>query len=196
MSRIASTQNLALYDTCPIGAIIAFPAAAVPNGWLECNGQAVSRTGYVELFALISTAYGTGDGSSTFNLPDYRGVFLRGKDNGKGYDAGRGMGTPQDDDLKAHTHTFDTRTIDSITGQANNATGAVSTGAVSVRVTNSAGGTETRPKNVSVVFCIKAKNIVITALSTVSTYAALTHTTHQGEAVNFSGNGTKNLRTA
>lgn len=50
---------------------------------------------------------------------------------------------------------------------------------------------ETRPKNVSVVFCIKAQNIVITALSTVSTYAALTHTTHQGEAVSFGANGYK-----
>ncbi len=48
------------------------------SGWLLCNGQAVSRTTYSALFALIGTKFGSGDGSKTFNLPDYRGKFLRG----------------------------------------------------------------------------------------------------------------------
>ena len=190
MSRLASTQNFALYDTCPIGAIIAFPAAAVPNGWLECNGQAISRANYTELFALISTTYGTGDGSSTFNLPDYRGVFLRGKDNGKGYDAGRALGTFQDQDVQPHLHPVTYIAALAGTGSGQGNIGTANQATIGTSTQNST-GTETRPKNVSVVFCIKARNIIVTNLSTVSTYAALTHTTHQGEAVSFTSIGYK-----
>jgi microcystin-dependent protein len=51
-------------------------------GWLKCNGAAVSRSTYAVLFAAIGTLYGAGDGTTTFNLPDYRGEFLRGLDDG------------------------------------------------------------------------------------------------------------------
>ena len=72
----------------PPGTVIAYAAdasgtnGAAPAGWLLCNGQAVSRTAYSELFGLIGTRYGTGNGSTTFNVPDYRGYFLRGQDDG------------------------------------------------------------------------------------------------------------------
>lgn len=56
------------------------------TGYLYCNGDAVSRTTYAALFAAIGTSHGTGNGTTTFNLPDYRGTFLRGQDNGKGLD--------------------------------------------------------------------------------------------------------------
>ena len=71
---------------------------------MECNGAAVSRTTYAALFAVIGTAYGAGNGSSTFNLPDLRGEFIRGFDNGKGTDSGRSIATSQGELTKAHNH--------------------------------------------------------------------------------------------
>lgn len=67
-----------LYADAPIGAINAYGGATAPNGWLLCQGQAISRTDYAELFAVIGTAYGSGDGSTTFNVPDFRDKFLEG----------------------------------------------------------------------------------------------------------------------
>jgi microcystin-dependent protein len=62
----------------PIGSVMPWTTAVAPVGYLLCNGAAVSRTTYSDLFNIIGEDYGVGDGSSTFNLPDYRGVFLRG----------------------------------------------------------------------------------------------------------------------
>ena len=67
-----------LWADAPIGAINAYGGATAPNGWLLCHGQAISRTDYAELFAVIGTAYGSGDGSTTFNVPDIRNKFLEG----------------------------------------------------------------------------------------------------------------------
>lgn len=69
-----------LGDTLPLGTMIEYPSDTMPMNWLLCNGQAVSRTDYTELFAVISTLYGAGDGSTTFNLPDMRGRVAVGKD--------------------------------------------------------------------------------------------------------------------
>lgn len=66
----------------PPGTVLAFPSTFIPFGFLYCDGSAVSRTTYWELFASIGTIYGAGDGSTTFNLPDFRGVFLRGYQEG------------------------------------------------------------------------------------------------------------------
>lgn len=60
----------------PVGAITAYAAATAPAGWLLCDGSAVSRTTYAALFAVIGTAYGPGDGSTTFNLPNYSSAKL------------------------------------------------------------------------------------------------------------------------
>lgn len=65
----------------PPGVIAPYIAETAPSGWLLCDGAAVSRTTYATLFALISTNFGNGDGTTTFNLPDMRGRFLRGKIN-------------------------------------------------------------------------------------------------------------------
>lgn len=74
----------------PIGGQMAFGGTTIPNGWLLCFGQQVSRTTYALLFAQIGTAYGTGNGTTTFNLPDKRGRVSAGKDNmGGGPPAGR-----------------------------------------------------------------------------------------------------------
>ena len=73
----------------PPGAIQGFAMPAAPAGWLEAGGQAVSRTAYAALFAAFGTLYGVGDGSTTFNIPDYRGRVLIGKDDMGGTAADR-----------------------------------------------------------------------------------------------------------
>lgn len=81
------------FGVMPIGTVIAYggdatanAASLVAQGWLFCDGSAVSRTDYPSLFDAIGTLHGGGDGSTTFNLPDHRGRFLRGTDHGAGRD--------------------------------------------------------------------------------------------------------------
>lgn len=71
-----------------------------PTGWLKANGAAVSRKAYANLFAAIGTIYGAGDGFNTFNLPDLRGEFVRGWDDGRGIDSGRAFGSRQTDAIE------------------------------------------------------------------------------------------------
>jgi microcystin-dependent protein len=66
----------------PPGTVVAFAGPVVPTGWLLCDGSPVSRTTYAGLFSAVGTVSGSGDGATTFNLPDYRGMFLRGVDTG------------------------------------------------------------------------------------------------------------------
>lgn len=86
MTTPAATTS---FDPIPPGAIVAFAGAIAPAGWLLCDGSAVSRTTFAALFAAISTAYGPGDGSTTFNLPDLRGRTTVGKDDLGGSAANR-----------------------------------------------------------------------------------------------------------
>lgn len=79
----------------PAGAVAYFAMSAAPSGWLKANGAAVSRTVYAALFAAIGTTFGVGDGATTFMLPDLRGEFLRGWDDGRGVDTGRVFGSAQ-----------------------------------------------------------------------------------------------------
>lgn len=73
----------------PVGSVTAFAGSTAPSGWLLCAGQAVSRSEYAGLFSVVSTTYGTGDGSTTFNLPDLRGRVPAGLDNMNGTAASR-----------------------------------------------------------------------------------------------------------
>ncbi|RWY01096.1 phage tail protein, partial [Pseudomonas aeruginosa] len=98
------TGNLNPQAIVPAGAVMAFAMNGAPAGYLKANGAAVSRTTYAALFAVLGTYYGAGDGSTTFNLPDYRGEFLRGLDDGRGLDLGRLLGTLQTSQNLAHTH--------------------------------------------------------------------------------------------
>ena len=99
-----------LYADAPIGAILAFGGSSAPAGWLLCQGQAVSRTTYAALFAAIGTAYGAGDGSTTFNLPDPREAALVGAGTNV-LNAGSiaahnavNLGAFQDDQFQSHAH--------------------------------------------------------------------------------------------
>ena len=76
-----------------------------PFGWLKCNGDTVSRIDYSGLFAVIGTRFGAGNGSTTFQLPDLRGEFVRGWDDGRGVDVGRELGSAQGSQNVVHTHT-------------------------------------------------------------------------------------------
>ena len=112
----------------PTGAIFALPNDAatnqtgyqnngIPNGYLECAGQAVSRNTYAVLFAVLGTKYGAGNGTTTFNLPDLRGEFIRGYDHGRGVDAGRPIGGTQAAANHAHFHSVSgTTSHKSLTG--------------------------------------------------------------------------------
>lgn len=70
----------------PAGVIVAFGGQVAPSGWLLCDGRLVSRSKYKDLFLAIGTAHGAGNGRTTFALPDHRGRFLRGVDNGASND--------------------------------------------------------------------------------------------------------------
>jgi microcystin-dependent protein len=139
----------------PAGSVVQFARNTAPTGWLKANGAAVSRTDYAALFSAIGTTFGAGNGSTTFNLPDLRGEFMRGWDDGRGVDSSRVFGSAQADELKSHTHT---------TVEANQATSPafsgvnymmMTNGTANIRQVNATGGTETRPRNIALLVCIK-----------------------------------------
>lgn len=84
-----NTFSPSLGVTAPVGTVMDYGGATAPTGWLLCTGQAVSRTTYTALFQVIGTAYGVGNGSTTFNIPDARGRFRLSPDNMGGTTAGR-----------------------------------------------------------------------------------------------------------
>lgn len=148
-----------------VGMLADFPSAVLKAGWLKCNGAAVSRTTYAALFAYIGTAYGAGDGVTTFNLPDYRGEFRRSWDDGRGLDTGRVIGSVQTDLTKAHSHEMGNVWVGggaelNINGAENYTYSRTSGGGGSDRNlytsrTSTSVGTETRPRNMAVMTCIK-----------------------------------------
>lgn len=86
------------------GFIGTFATEKIPSGWLLCDGKEYSRKNYANLFAVLRETWGKGDGQTTFNVPDLRGMFLRGLDSGKEIDKGRLLGSRQEESFKSHTH--------------------------------------------------------------------------------------------
>lgn len=148
--------NLGVYSTSqsdelfPVGSVVALARSTAPTGYLKANGALVSRTTYATLFTAIGTTWGVGDGSTTFALPDLRGEFIRGWDDGRGIDAGRVFGSLQLDEFKSHTHT-----VTAQIGTAGGAPQSSGSGTVNPYTTNATGGAETRPRNVALLYCIK-----------------------------------------
>ena len=139
----------------PAGAVLPFAMTTPPTGWLLCNGALVSRTSYATLFAAIGTTFGAGDLSTTFGLPDLRGEFVRGWDDGAGVDTGRIFGSTQTDAFAAHTHTTTITPTDRTgTGSDVGNGGGVSEAPLNI-ISSSVGGGETRPKNIALLYCIK-----------------------------------------
>ena len=167
----------------PSGAVFCIAVASVPSGYLECNGAAVSRTTFAALFAIIGTQYGSGNGSTTFNVPDLRGEFVRGFDNGKGTDSGRSIATSQSDQNKQHNHSASSSVNDSghvhattfdnkkyFPGGGSTSIGfggaggypadiftmsSATTGISVSTTTSNDGGGETRPRNIAMMYVIK-----------------------------------------
>ncbi|AXK52364.1 hypothetical protein DWF74_02980 [Pseudomonas protegens] len=147
----------------PVGAMVPFPKGTVPAGFLEVDGSVQSVATYPDLAAYLGTTFNKGDeGAGNFRLPESRGEFLRGWDHGRGVDVGRALGSWQDSDNKAHTH-------GSTAGAAwkflsSDATGGAGlSGGSGSRVTytadiTSSGGSEARPRNLAVMWCMKAWN--------------------------------------
>tara|TARA_E500000318_G_scaffold53611_1_gene49894 strand:- start:279 stop:779 length:501 start_codon:yes stop_codon:yes gene_type:complete len=137
----------------PIASIHAFATQTVPDGYLICDGSAVSRTEYSDLFDALGTVWGEADGSTTFNIPDLRGEFLRGFDAGRGADAGRVFASGQLDEFKEHVHEIG---VLSEVGQLGSNLTVLREAGVAGDNTLPAGGNETRPRNVAVTYAIKA----------------------------------------
>ena len=95
----------ALPQAVPTGSVHLMATTTAPSGYLKCNGAAVSRTDEAALFAIIGTTWGEGDGSSTFNLPDLRGEFVRGWADDGSVDSSRSFASSQSDQNKQHNHT-------------------------------------------------------------------------------------------
>lgn len=88
-------------EETPLGEICAWPSDSTPDGFLECDGSAISRTTYYDLFNIIGIQFGEGDASTTFNLPDLRGFVIRGQDSGSGVDEGAASRTDRGDGASA-----------------------------------------------------------------------------------------------
>ncbi|MEN0045501.1 MAG: tail fiber protein [Bacteroidota bacterium] len=168
----------------PVGTINAFGGAAAPEGWLVCDGSAVRRDLYADLFVVIGTNWGAGDGSTTFNLPDLRGQFLRGVSGSSSEDpnrnnrtakysggnTGNNTGSYQSDEFRSHNHTYNDIFFSQGINSIPNGISSTSVpqdfgtrgepdfnnvGAQFLRTSSSRGGSETRPKNAYVNYIIK-----------------------------------------
>ena len=89
IQTLAEDVDTALFAAIPIGMITPYAGSSSPTGWLLCYGQEISRSTYAGLYAVVGDTYGSGDGSTTFNVPDLRGRTPAGLDNLGGSDAGR-----------------------------------------------------------------------------------------------------------
>jgi phage-related tail fiber protein len=159
------------------GSVTFFATSSAPAGWLKANGAAVSRTTYAALFSAIGTTFGVGDGSTTFNLPDLRGEFMRGWDDGRGVDSGRAFGSAQLDQMQRLTGTLETNisayggsvaASGMVQGNGGNAANRVggsspssstlynidSATSPNARVSSTTSG-ETRARNIALLACIK-----------------------------------------
>lgn len=171
LTASSGVPSWAAQVTLPPGMIVPYAGTAAPSGWLSCNGSAVSRTTYAALFAAIGTTYGAGDGSTTFNLPNTQGVFLRGSGSQiiGGVTYSGAQGTTQGDQIQGHKHNA---------SDGSNWVGSAFNGSVvsgysasvttptdkqmqtSSPITDGVNGTprtgsETRPANISVLYIIK-----------------------------------------
>jgi len=151
----AARNNLNLSDLT--GAIMPFSFSTPPNGWLECNGAEISRAAYEKLFRKIGTIYGSGNGVSTFNIPDLRGEFIRGWDHGRGVDGGRNLGSFQADEIRSHNHQLQNvkSMDDSNSGGHEGFVDGDNYYAIRNYAVSNTGGNETRPRNIAMTYCIR-----------------------------------------
>ena len=155
----------ALLQLDPPGKIMLYAGINTPSGYIYCDGREVSRTTYADLFAAIGTTYGDGNGTTTFNVPDLRGEFVRGWDDGRGVDPGRVFGSFQEDAFQGHKHAGVSvySTAGDGDGVDSNNEGYGNTNIVNIQNGYATDGTngeprvadETRPRNIALKFYIK-----------------------------------------
>ncbi|WP_233164411.1 tail fiber protein [Chromobacterium sp. ASV23] len=143
----------AVTAAAPPGQVAHFAMSTPPAGWVKCDGSLLLRTSYPALFAAIGTTFGAGDGKTTFGVPDLRGEFVRGWCDGRNVDAGRPFGSAQADMLIVHSHSY--YTVGAAEGGIPTATPSAASKAMAPAQTNEAGGSETRPRNIALLACIK-----------------------------------------
>lgn len=153
------------------GTVFFVAGSSAPAKSLKANGAAVSRSVYAALFSAIGTTYGDGNGSTTFNLPDLRGEFIRCFDDDRGVDAGRQLGSTQDDGMRSHRHlngyadeAYALGDSSHVYGETKEdmpglAEGRAMTGNSGITnavqgYTSYTGGSETKPRNIALLACI------------------------------------------
>jgi microcystin-dependent protein len=157
----------------PAGTILPFGASTAPDGFLACDGSAVSRATYADLFAVIGETWGVGDGSTTFNVPNLAGAFLRGTGTGTinaRNKVGPSVGAFQEDQMQGHYHQFRVNAtaggaagaggyIEMGAGATNTTAPAIDTNVQNPRTDGTNGtprtGDETRPYAAGVLYIIK-----------------------------------------
>lgn len=132
-NSLVREENLMPEMLIPVGIVLAYGSSNAPNGWLNCQGQAVYRGDYPDLFAVIGTTYGVGDGSTTFNLPNLSGRVVVGQGSGDGLTS-RAMGSMSGvethalnvNEMPSHTHTSNAvgSTLGLMTADGQNTAGA------------------------------------------------------------------------
>ena len=172
-SQIMEKLNASM-SSVPTGTISAFAGDTAPEGYALCNGQTLDREANAKLFSVIGTRFGEGDGVDTFHLPDFRGMFLRGKNSGSGRDPdsssrfamntggaiGDNVGSMQGHAFQSHNHTFIHGTASADGTTTEGASGGVrynqaTTFANASGLTAQATTNETRPINAYVNYIIK-----------------------------------------
>jgi len=197
-TKLEIESMIAEASALPVGTIVAFPVDKLAPGFLELNGSVKSAAAYPDLALFLGTVFNKGDeGAGNFRLPDSRGEFLRGWDHGRGVDPDRAIGSYQSDALRDHYHavlsseagSLSAPVSGNVVGSATNNLGATyraaGSGVLPATTTSlvqgpvpARFGTETRTRNLVVIWCIKAWNapinqgsIDIAALAALATQA-------------------------
>jgi microcystin-dependent protein len=159
--------NLSGIEGIPTATIVPWSSASVPTGFLECNGAAVSRTTYSALFAIIGTTYGTGDGSSTFNVPDLQNNVAVGKSNNKALASTGGADTVQSTGNISGSTANATLSTDQLASHSHSGGGATEThsdpggrGASSIGNTGNTGSGSGHSHNLSANFSGDATSVI------------------------------------
>ncbi|WP_419736796.1 tail fiber protein [Pseudomonas sp. COR18] len=160
-------------SSLPVGSMVPFPKGTVPAGFLEADHSVQSIAVYPDLYAYLGTTFNDGtEPAGHFRLPESRGEFLRGWDHGRGVDAGRAVGTYQSNAMQGHNHALNYSGASvgpfGFAGGANIGLAVTNANTIQAATIVSDGvngapsvATETRPRNLAVMWCIKAWNAPI-----------------------------------
>jgi microcystin-dependent protein len=139
----------------PTGGVLMFAASGVPAGWLECDGSILPINSYTSLYEVVGQNFKadgtTFDTVTGFQIPDMRGLFVRGWSHGSNIDSGRVFGKTQEDMVGPHTHPYTTFVI----GERRGDHAILAAAGERTSNTGNNSGTETRPKNIALIYCIK-----------------------------------------